>query len=76
MKIKLVSDGTPNGTKVINEETNEPIKHVKRVSVEITPRGHTACIEIYPDTIELNGKFEVWQTNPIDQIILKPQENK
>jgi hypothetical protein len=47
MKIKIVSDGTPRGTRVVNAETGEKIERVKAVSWKIgLDQVATATIEV------------------------------
>lgn len=35
MKLRIVSDGTPHGTVVLNAETGEPLQHVVEVVIRI-----------------------------------------
>jgi len=39
MKIKIVSDGTPNGSKIVNAETGERIEHIERAEIVIAADG-------------------------------------
>lgn len=49
MKLKIISDGTSAGTKVVNAETGEELKNVVRIQWEIEGRGRARA------TIELDG---------------------
>jgi hypothetical protein len=57
MRLKIVSDGTPNGTHVINEKTGEEVVHV----AEVTWHLHagmiaTATIVLMAPAVELIGE--------------------
>ena len=44
MKIKIISDGTPKGHKVINAETGELVENISSVKVYISPRTPTKAL--------------------------------
>jgi hypothetical protein len=61
MRIKLVSDGTPRGTKVVNAETGEEIEHVVSAQYEISkslPIGALYLI-IRAPLVEIEASAEV-----------------
>lgn len=49
MKIKIISDGTPRGTRVVDRATGEPIERVASISWVITASGHAAASIIIDD---------------------------
>lgn len=54
MKFKIVSDGTPKGTKVINTETGETVENVTRIFWEVCLDSlATAHIEIRKCEVEI-----------------------
>jgi hypothetical protein len=56
MKIKIVSDGTSLGTKVLNAETGEALEGASRVdwSIEAGELGK-AVVHFYPDLVDLES---------------------
>jgi len=42
MKIKIISDGTANGTKVVNAETGELVHHVSSVEWKVSVESSLA----------------------------------
>lgn len=59
MKIKIISDGTPQGTKVVNTETDERIEYVTSVQwkCEIGDIAR-ARIEFLAIPVELTGEVK------------------
>lgn len=56
LKVKIESDGTPGGTRVLDRDTEEPITNVLAVSFEITGRdGATATITVPEPEVEYEG---------------------
>lgn len=61
MKIKIISDGLPKNTKIINQETGEIIEHVRSIKWECAYDSlATAIIEFVniPVEIEHNITFK------------------
>lgn len=60
MKVKIVSDGTPQGTKAISLETNEVIENVTRIfwnmDVHSFAKAHIEIINCETE-IETEGKI-------------------
>jgi hypothetical protein len=46
MRIKIVSDGTSQGTKVIDEATGEALHYVSRIEWELIAGAHIATAHI------------------------------
>lgn len=65
MRIKIVSDGTPAGTRVVNEDTGEEIQRVIRVWWSIGAKDDfaSATIVLKPVSVELIGEVEHEITN-------------
>ena len=59
--IKIVSDGTPKGTQVINEETGERLRNVKTVTWSIMAgKPFSLCyLELGNVPVEIKTKTEV-----------------
>lgn len=57
MKLKVISDGTALGTKVINAETGEAIENISRISWELDASVYIAqaVIEVIEIPVELTG---------------------
>ncbi len=55
MKLKIISDGTTVGTKLINEETGEMIHYVQKITWEVNAQGaiSKATIELAKIPIEV-----------------------
>lgn len=51
--LKIVSDGTPRNTQVIDMETNKPIQGLVGVHVSITLEGSKAIIEVLNPVVEI-----------------------
>ena len=47
MKIKIISDGTPKNTKIVNAETGEKISGAKFIQWEISYDGLSKCTVIF-----------------------------
>jgi len=57
MKIKIISDGTPHGTKVIDMDTGEPIAGILEVTWRVDAGGDAiAELKIYGVPVEVVGK--------------------
>ena len=55
MKLKIISDGTSRGTKVVNAETGEELKYVTDIVWRIEAMGYAhATIEI--DNVAFEGE--------------------
>lgn len=60
MKIKIISDGYGNGTRVINEGTGQPLEGVTSINWSIQTNGVSKCtiklhnipLEVYADKIK------------------------
>ena len=55
MKIKIISDGTPNGTKIVNAETGEHIENVRGIIWKCSV-GHLA--EVILDMINIPAEIQ------------------
>ena len=57
MKVKIISDGNPYGSAVVNAETGEPIEWVSRVEIVITPGDcpHAVITVVNPE-LEIVGE--------------------
>lgn len=53
MKLKIISDGTAQGTSVVDTATGECIDNISRIDIEITPDSH-AYANIYIITPEID----------------------
>ena len=60
MKVKIISDGTSNGTKVVNVETGEVIENVTRIFWEVNvgslAKAHIQIINCEVE-VEAEGKI-------------------
>lgn len=61
MKLKLVSDGTKTGTKLIDEDTGEMVHGVSRVSWEADAKEHITktTVEFFNIPVEIVAKAMV-----------------
>ncbi len=69
--IRLVSDGTPEGTHVIDLNTGNEIPRIKSVCVDIEANGPVvAVLEVYVDELDMSipKKLEVTRVQRIDNI--------
>jgi len=66
MKIKLISDGTPKGTRVLNAETGEPIQGVRRAAwaVEIDQPA-VVTLDFVLAEVDLTGDAAIVETTAI-----------
>lgn len=53
--IKIVSDGTPYGTRVIDLNTGEPIPRIRSISIDIEAGREpvVAVLEVYVEDLEI-----------------------
>lgn len=61
MRVKIVSDGTLGGSKVVNAETGETLDHVRRIELVLDCETGVQCIldVIRPDMeIECEAEIE------------------
>ena len=61
MKLKVVSDGTMQGTRIVDEATGEAIENVVSVEIRIDARTRlsTLVLELeYPEINVVTGEFE------------------
>ena len=59
MRLKIISDGTSLGTKIIDAETGEVVDFVQRVDFSITVEGSARCtIEILQPAIDIECDVE------------------
>lgn len=57
MKVKIISDGTPPGTRVVNADTGEPIEHVTAIEWKIDVRDlATAVIRLRDVDVDVVGE--------------------
>lgn len=54
MKLKIISDGTPSGTKVVNAETGEELKYLESVKWSVSV-GQPSSAQIALDCVEFEG---------------------
>jgi hypothetical protein len=61
MQIKIISDGTPRGTKVVNSETGESINFVTRIRFELNCNERVARVELelVNVPVELSGTVDL-----------------
>jgi hypothetical protein len=66
MKLKIISDGTERGTKIIDDDTGEELKNAYKVIWAISVRSGIASAKIYLHKIpvEIVGEGEV-KINPL-----------
>lgn len=67
MKIKIISDGTQAGTKVINEETGEPLKYVTEVVWRLSAESDglaEVSLTMVDVPVELQGDAQVLLEEP------------
>lgn len=64
MEIKVISDGTPRGTSVINKETGEPIDRVTEVTWHCSATDSMATVELKLLNVEVQvvGKAALAET--------------
>lgn len=63
MKLRIISDGTPYKTRVVNAETGEDVDGIVKVEIEITAReGVKATITVHGVDLDLDG-VDVTQVN-------------
>ena len=67
MTIKIVSDGTPSGTKILDTETGKELSYVTKVSwkVDLKSPFATATLEIIKVPVEVVGNAQV-ELKPLD----------
>ena len=58
MRLKIISDGTPQGTSVVDADNGRKLEGVDFISVNITPESLTACVAFIRAEFELVAKFE------------------
>ena len=70
MKLKIVSDGKPSGTRVVNAETGEQIEYVSTINWFWEPKdwGARATIEVFNVEVDLEVDGRV--LNDIDGSLL------
>lgn len=54
MKLKIISDGTQWGTKVINAETGEMVEHVTRADVHPIIPGEPVSVTLTIEGVQLD----------------------
>jgi hypothetical protein len=60
MKVKIISDGTPRGTRVVDTATGEPLYQVRAVTWACEARGTAkAILELVGVEIEVIGEAEI-----------------
>jgi len=61
MKLKIISDGTNAGTKLINEDTGESVEFVQKISWEVSAKDFTckAIVDFINIPVEITSKTEV-----------------
>lgn len=62
MKLKLISDETNAGTKLIDEDTGETVSGIQKISFEVGVNGKEiskVCIELSNIPVEITSKAEV-----------------
>lgn len=69
MNIKIISDGTAWGTKVVNAETGEIIKNVVRATISLEPMTSPRVeLEVIDVEIELIGTVEETTTRRVIEV--------
>jgi len=58
-KLKIISDGTPQGTSVVDAETGEPIDGVTDVRLEVNRYRVTATVTISQPLIDVTTEATV-----------------
>lgn len=58
MKLKIISDGTSEGTKVINAATGEEIEGVERIQWTVTGAGVSVDLMMVGVPIEVTGEVK------------------
>lgn len=61
MKLKLISDGTNTGTKLINEETGETVQRISKLSFEANAKDQLTkvTVELFDVPVEIVSKAKV-----------------
>lgn len=59
MRVKIVSDGTRLGTKVVDAQTGEAIEGVVGVGWRIAADGNYGLLEPIPATLQVLTTFEI-----------------
>ena len=59
MRLKIVSDGTPMGTQIVNEETGEPVRNVKSLYWHLTHKSLVSAVVTFDEIpLEIISDFE------------------
>lgn len=61
MRLKIISDGLPRNTKVVNADTGEAVEFVTSVDIKIRASDSvaTAVIEVVKPEVEVTAEAEV-----------------
>ncbi len=63
MKLKITTDGTPIGTKIVNTVTREQLEKCIAANITMRPEGVRAeVVLLVTDNLEFDGNFEVFKT--------------
>ncbi len=57
MKIKILSNGNPYETKIVNAETGEPVEGVAEINWRLDPKGSELRLVLCRYEVELEGEF-------------------
>lgn len=55
MRLKIISDGTPYGSKIIDSDTGEMVEMVRHIDITLGVGGVSATIEIINPLLDLHN---------------------
>lgn len=58
MKLKIISDGTLMGTKIVNADTGEAVENVTALDLNVTAHGLLCKLEIFGSAVDLVAEFK------------------
>ena len=58
MRVKVVGDGTPFGTRVVDADTGEAVEHVTAVDLRLTPDGIDARLTLLHVEVDVLAEVE------------------
>lgn len=53
MKLKIISNGSSNGTKVVDADTGEPVEMLRSVDIHIGIDGISAILEVINPDLDM-----------------------
>lgn len=59
MRLKLISDGTPKGSRVVDAATGELVRGITRIELVITPTGNEATVHLVNVVVDVAYRMRV-----------------